>query len=154
MDVFRQPSESEVRRLLSEANLPTADLTPGHFEHFFGCGARQAPKGVVGLECHGAEALLRSLVVDAAARGHGCGKALVAAAERYARERGVKRIYLLTTTAAKFFERLGYTVAAREEAPECIRATSEFSGICPSGSVFMAKDLMADAIPIDPRANG
>jgi len=147
MRVFRQPPESQVRRMLGNAQLPSADLTPGHLEHFFGCGSEQAPKGVVGLEIYGSEALLRSLVVDETSRGHGCGKALVAAAERYARDCGVRRIYLLTTTAPKFFEGLGYHALARDQAPACIRTTSEFSGLCPTSSAFMVKDLASGARP-------
>jgi len=144
MHIFRQPPEREVRRLLGAAELPAADLTPRHLEDFFGCGPEHAPKGVVGLEIHGPEALLRSLAVDESSRGHGCGKALVAEVERYAQGRGVRRVYLLTTTAAEFFEGLGYTAAAREEAPESIRGTSEFSSLCPTSSAFMVKDLPAD----------
>ena len=141
MNLFQQPAEPAARRLLSAAKLPTADLRPEHFQHFFGCGAEDAPQGVVGVELYGADALLRSLVVDESARGKGCGKALVAQAERYARSRGAERIYLLTTTAAKFFAALGYRPAAREEAPASIRGTSEFSGLCPSNSAFMVKEL-------------
>jgi amino-acid N-acetyltransferase len=141
MNLFQQPAERAARRLLSAAKLPTADLTPEHFQHFFGCGAEEAPRGVVGVELYGADALLRSLVVDESARGKGCGKALVEQAERYARSRGAERIYLLTTSAAQFFAALGYRTAAREEAPASIRGTAEFSGLCPSSSAFMVKDL-------------
>ena len=130
MHLFRQPPEPQVRRLLSDAKLPTADLTPEHLKHFIGCGPEQAPKGVVGLEIYGPDALLRSLAVEDKTRGHGCGKALVAEAERYAKEQGVRRIYLLTTNAAKFFGNLGYGVVARDDAPECIRRTAEFSSLC------------------------
>jgi amino-acid N-acetyltransferase len=143
MHLFRQPSESQVRRLLNGAKLPTADLTPEHLKHFIGCGLEQAPKGVVGLEIYGRYALLRSLAVEDKTRGHGCGKALVAEAERYAKEQGVRRIYLLTTNAAKFFANLGYSVVPRADAPERIRMTPEFSSLCPSSSTFMAKDLTA-----------
>jgi amino-acid N-acetyltransferase len=128
MHVFRRPAGAEVLRLLGEAGLPTADLTPPHLEHFFGCGPEHAPAGVVGLEIHGPGALLRSLVVAESARGQGCGKALVAEAERHARDCGVERVYLLTTTAAKFFGRLGYVALARDEAPETTgRATKTLS---------------------------
>lgn len=141
MRIFRKPPEVQVRRLLHTSGLPTTDLTAEHLEHFFGWGSRQELRGVVGLEMYGPEALLRSLSVEEGVRGRGGGKALVAEAERYAQGRGVTRIYLLTTTAAAFFERLGYTAAAREEAPECIRATAEFSGLCPSSSAFLVKEL-------------
>ena len=141
MQIFRQPPASEVHRLLSDSGLPTTDLTSQNFEPFFMCGSKQAPKGVVELEIYGSEALLRSLVVDESNRGQGCGKALVADAERYAQKRDVRHIYLLTTTAAKFFEGVGYAATAREEAPESIRTTSEFSSLCPLSSAFMVKDL-------------
>ena len=141
MHLFRQPREPDVRRLLRDAQLPAADLTPEHLKHFFGCGSEQAPEGVVGIEMYGADALLRSCAVEESTRGQGCGKALVAEAERHAWEHSVRRMYLLTTTASTFFERLGYRAAARHEAPEPIRTTPEFSSLCPSSATFMAKDL-------------
>ncbi|HYX66682.1 MAG TPA: arsenic resistance N-acetyltransferase ArsN2 [Burkholderiales bacterium] len=138
---FRHPPEAAVRRLLAEAKLPSEDLNATHLPHFFGCGAAQAPQGVVGVEIHGEDALLRSLVVEPATRGRGCAKALVARAERHARESGARRIFLLTTTAADFFSRLGYKTIGREDAPESIRSTSEFSALCPVSSVLMMKEL-------------
>lgn len=153
MTIYRQPPGSEVRRLLTESDLPTSDLTPEHLNHFFGCGPRQKPQGVVGLQIYGSVALLRSLAVAAGTRRRGCGKALVAEAERYAQACGVERLYLLTITAEKFFERLGYTHAVRETAPEAIRSTHEFLGLCPSTSAFMVKELAANP-PLNPPAAG
>lgn len=139
--IFRSPPAPAVRQLLDGAKLPTADLGAGQLEHFFGCGPEQAPKGVVGLELYGEDALLRSLAVDPATRGRGCAKALVARAERHAREQGAQRVYLLTTTAADFFAHLGYKRVERDNAPDSIRATSEFSALCPASSVLMAKEI-------------
>jgi amino-acid N-acetyltransferase len=144
MNIYRNPPERQVKHLLAESQLPASDLSPGHLEHFFGCGPVEAPKGVVGLEVYDKVALLRSLAVSAASRGNGYGKALVAQAERYARSRGVTEIYLSTTTAAEFFERLGYKMTDRETAPDAIRQTQEFSALCPSSSAFMVKTLPAN----------
>jgi amino-acid N-acetyltransferase len=141
MGVFRHPAQGDVRRLLVAAQLPTDDLTPRHLENFFGCGPAERPLGVGGIELHGEHALLRSLAVDAAARGQGHGAALVAALEAHARAHGVRRIHLLTTTAARYFEGLGYRIAARDEAPASIRAAPEFSTLCPASAAFMTKDL-------------
>jgi len=69
------------------------------------------------------------------------GSGLVAHAERHAREQGVQSLYLLTTTAEKFFLRRGYTRIPREDAPAAIKSTKEFSGICPVSSSFMVKKL-------------
>jgi amino-acid N-acetyltransferase len=144
MNIFRNPPEGQVRDLLTEFRLPTSDLPSEGLEHFFGCGNPQALKGVVGLEIYGKVALLRSLSVATDCRGIGCGKALVAEAERYARSKGVVELYLFTTTAERFFEHLGYKRGIRENAPEAIRRTKEFSNLCPSSSVFMVKLLPDD----------
>jgi amino-acid N-acetyltransferase len=141
MRVFPQPAEADVRRLLAAAQLPVADLSAAHLAHFFGCGPQDHPQGVGGVELHGSDALLRSLAVDDKRRGRGCGKALVAALEHHAREQGARHVYLLTTSAARFFEGLGYRMLAREAAPERIRATPEFSALCPASAVFMTKNL-------------
>jgi amino-acid N-acetyltransferase len=141
MRLSTSPPERCVRELLQAAALPVADLTAAHLEHFFGCGEADAPQGVVGVELHGEDALLRSLAVAESARGKGCGAALVAQAERHAREQGAKRIYLLTTTAAKYFERLGYRALPRDEVPETIRATQEFAALCPASAAVLAKNL-------------
>jgi amino-acid N-acetyltransferase len=141
MNLYRHPPEAEVKRLLAASGLPASDLVPAHLEHFFGCGAAQSPTGVVGLELHGNAALLRSLAVAQDRRGAGCGKALVAEAERYARLQGVSELYLLTTTAERFFERLGYRRTMRDNAPAAIRGTQEFSTLCPSTAAFMVKLL-------------
>jgi amino-acid N-acetyltransferase len=151
MNIFRNPPESQVKRLLAELKLPTSDLSPQGLEHFFGCGPAQLPEGVVGLEIYDEVALLRSLAVATDCRGHGCGKALVAAAERHAWSRGVKELYLLTTTAEQYFERLGYSRTSREGAPEAIRQTQEYSGLCPSSAAFMVKLLPADPAPAEMR---
>jgi amino-acid N-acetyltransferase len=142
IDVFPRPPEQSVRRLLEEARLPTADLTAGHFEHFFACGAKDAPDGVVGIELRGREALLRSLAVAKSVQNKGCGGALVDAAERHARDHGARRMYLLTTTAENFFARRGYRTLAREAAPESIRATDEFTTLCSSSAKLMTKSLV------------
>jgi amino-acid N-acetyltransferase len=144
MNIFGSPPEPQVKALLTESQLPTSDLSPKNLEHFFGCGSSQTPKGVVGLEIYGTVALPRSLTVATDYRGLGCGKALVAEAERYAQSEGVTELYLLTITAERFFERLGYRRSARENAPEAVRQTKEFSSLCPSSSAFMAKVLPAN----------
>ena len=113
-DIRPRPTLAAAKALLAAANLPVADLTDGHCEHFFYWGPPAAPTGLVGLELFGDVALLRSLVVSSGARSSGVGSALVRHAEHYAHSRGVRTLYLLTTTAEGFFARLGYSNAARD----------------------------------------
>jgi amino-acid N-acetyltransferase len=138
-----QPIElsPSVEALLSANHLPTSDLQNNSKVTLFGCAADSQLLGVVGLEMCGPSALLRSLAVPATERGNGLGAALVAYAEQYAARQGADTIYLLTTTAAGFFERHGYSHVARQTAPASIAATSQFSDLCPSSSAFMAKPV-------------
>ncbi len=141
MQIFQCPTQASVVSLLAACDLPTADLEPHHFEHFFGCGPVDAPAAIGGVEIHGQVALLRSLAVTTEARGTGCGRRMVAELERHAQAQGVRELYLLTTTAERFFAALGYCEADRHKAPEAIRSTREFAGLCPDSAAFMMKRL-------------
>ena len=138
---YFRPALSSVQTLLREAQLPSSDLTAAHLEHFIGCGSADALDGVVGLEMYPPYALLRSLTVAPSRRNAGLGHALVSEAERHAGEHGAREIYLLTTTAERFFERAGYERVLRDAAPQAIRATQEYASICPVTSAFMRKRL-------------
>ena len=139
--IAARPALSGVKQLLTSAGLPTEDLTDGHCEQFFYLGSADTPSGLIGLELFDDVALLRSLAVAEDLRHAGAGSALVTHAEQVARAAGVRTIYLLTTTAEKFFAKRGYVRATRESAPPAIRATPEFAGICPASSAFMTRTL-------------
>jgi len=139
--IAARPGLAAATTLLAAAKLPTSDLTERHCEHFFFLGPEEALEGLVGLEPFGEVALLRSLVVAENLRGTGAGSRLLEHAETQARSRGVRELYLLTTTAEPFFAARGYARAARESAPLAIRTTREFAGICPASSAFMVKRL-------------
>ena len=104
------------------------------------------------MERFGPVGLLRSLAVSMGARGRGLGRALVSAMEDEARAAGVADIYLLTTTADRFFSKLGYVRIGRDEAPVAIRSTAQFSALCPSSAVVMRKSVALAASAM--RANG
>ncbi len=125
--------------LLQAQQLPVSDITDEHLEHFFFAGSDGSPTGLVGIEIDGADALLRSLVVSQDDRRKGLGSSLVKHAEQYASSKGVRSIYLLTTTAEAFFKRLGYERIDRCQAPPSIERTREFASLCPASSAFMVK---------------
>ncbi len=90
---------------------------------------------------YGAFGLLRSVAVVPALRGGGVGRALVADRLAAARAMGLAAVYLLTTTAADYFRRLGFAPAPREEAPHNLAASPEFSGACPTSAKCMVLRL-------------
>jgi amino-acid N-acetyltransferase len=130
-----------IRALLEASGLPAADLSPALLEGFLVRRDGAALVATGGLEWAGEDALLRSVAVAAAARGAGVGAVMVAALEIRARQRGARALYLLTATAEHWFAGLGYRVLPRQLAPDGIRATAQFAGLCPSSSVFMSKAL-------------
>lgn len=122
---------------LDAASLPSADLAdPGRL--FFRFEA-DSLVGYGGLKGEGADRLLRSIVIFADRRGHGLGRALAATLEQQARNLGVRRLHLLTTTAAPFFRALGYADADRGAASPAVAASREFTALCPAAAAYLAK---------------
>jgi amino-acid N-acetyltransferase len=138
-----QELAAEVQQLLAACELPYQDITPAHLEHFVGERNGQALVGVVGLELCGDSALLRSLAVSEQYRGRGIGSALTRSAEGHARSRGVKALYLLTTTAEGFFAGQGYEGIDRTAVPATVQETAEFQTLCPASAACMVKRLWA-----------
>ena len=131
--------DAEVEALLVEAGLPVSDLSDGRDLTLLGVREDGRLVGVAGIEVHGPVGLLRSVAVTPARRSAGLGLDLVSSAETWAAGHGLESLYLLTTTAAGFFARLGYEVTPRAEAPAAIAATSQFAGLCPRSATFMRK---------------
>ena len=129
--------------LLRAADLPVEDLNAAMLDAFVVATEGGNCVGVVGLEVHESNALLRSLAVEPRHRSRGLGARLVAAIETEARARGVTALYLLTTTATTFFERMGYAAHDRATVPPAIAATTEFSSLCPGTADCLWCDLTA-----------
>ncbi|MCI0615080.1 arsenic resistance N-acetyltransferase ArsN2 [bacterium] len=138
---FAKPEDfEEIRDLLKSANLPFEDVENG-IGHFLLARSEERLIGCVGLQICGDDALLRSLAVTEKERNRGLGKVLVQEILEYASRLNLQNIYLLTTTAEKFFRKHGFVNANRTKAPDAICMTSEFSSLCPSTAVFMNKEL-------------
>lgn len=125
--------------LLKQSNLPTEDLDDDKLLYLLKDEERII--GTAGLEIFEDCALLRSVSIVKEEQGKGFGKFLNESIENYARESGINCLYLLTTTAKDFFDKQGYCVIKREETPEVIKETAEFSLLCPSSAAVMKKRI-------------
>lgn len=131
---------ADARALLASCDLPTDDLDEPDVRLFDGSvDGRSICVG--GIELFDGSALLRSVAVEPTARGEGVGTALCRALERRARDRGVETLYLLTTDADAFFERLGFARCEREAVPVAVRESREFADLCPVSAVCMSKEI-------------
>ena len=130
-----------LRAALAKAGLPCDDVeAPGRLFWRFS-DADDVPVGFGGLEVHGPAALVRSVLTLPPLRRRGLGGAIVAGLEAEARLLKCRSVWLLTTTAQRLFERLGYARVDRAEVPAAIRATAQFASLCPDTATAMAKRL-------------
>lgn len=127
-----------IAEFLERANLPIDGL-PSHLPTTFVARRNGRLVGTVALELYPDGALLRSVAVDASLRGHGLGHRLVEAAITDAEARGVRAIYLLTTTAEQFFPRFGFVRITRDEVPASVRSSVEFTAACPASATVMRR---------------
>jgi N-acetylglutamate synthase-like GNAT family acetyltransferase len=124
---------------LEAADLPTDDLQePGR--RFYRFEDATGLIGYGGLEQIGPDALIRSMVVINSRRGGGQGAATLSWLEARAAEQKASNLYLLTTSAAAFFQRHGYAVLPRSAAPPAIAASRQFSTVCPASAAFLFKE--------------
>src|SRR4029450_12853704 len=96
-----------VRRLLETQHLPLDGID----DHVSTMVVARDGSGVVGaaaVELYADGALLRSVVVSPRAQGQGLGHLLTEAALEIAKRRNLKAAFLLTTTAERFFPKLGF----------------------------------------------
>jgi amino-acid N-acetyltransferase len=130
-----------VRALVAAAALPEDGL-----EDQFGSGYAVAVEsgrliGAAGVERYGPYGLLRSVVAAPDRRGRGIGEALVRDRLDWAERAGLEAVFLLTTTAMEYFPKLGFAPVERATAPAEIRASPEFSSVCPTSAVVMRRIL-------------
>jgi protein-tyrosine-phosphatase/N-acetylglutamate synthase-like GNAT family acetyltransferase len=129
-----------VTALLDRSGLPLAGV-PRDLAGFIVAAQGDRVTGTAAVEVYGSVGLLRSVAVDPELRSAGLGTALVERALEAARHAGVADLYLLTTTADRYFPRFGFAVAPRETAPAALEASAEFRGACPASAVLMHRRL-------------
>ena len=99
--------------------------------------------GVAGLEVCRANALLRSVAVRPEWRSHGVGRALVTRIVSEAEARGIQALFLLPTTAERYFPGFGFRQITRAEVPDDVQATAEFREACPASATVMRRPVTA-----------
>ncbi|HEY7664823.1 MAG TPA: GNAT family N-acetyltransferase [Xanthobacteraceae bacterium] len=110
-----------LKAALTKAGLPAGDVDDAHILFWRFESYEDVPVGFGGLELHGDDALLRSVLTLPPLRQIGIGSAIVSALEAEARAHSCRAIYLLTASHQDFFSRLGYTRCAHAKLPQAIR---------------------------------
>ena len=136
----RREELPEIFALLEECDLPKEGLAT-HLPTILVARRGIEIAGCSALELYHESALLRSVAVKQPYRSHGIGRSLIGAALDLAMERGVSNVYLLTSTAEPFFLKLGFESISRDNVPENVRDSVEFTALCPDTATAMAMKL-------------
>jgi len=129
-----------ILELLAASQLTPEGLT-NHVTTTFVARRQGAIVGTVTLELYDDCALLRSLAVEATARGQRIGHTLVRECIDLGSRTGIPALYLLTITAEEFFPRFGFQRIDRAEVPVSLMRSAEFAYACPPSSIVMRKVL-------------
>lgn len=141
--VLRQASLRDlaaVEDLLAKTNLPLGGVSES-IDSFVVAENDGCVVGTAGVERHGPYGLLRSVGVDPSSQRQGVGRALIERLISDSERSGIAELYLLTTTAEKYFPAFGFTKIDRGAAPAEIQSTSEFKDLCPSSATVMRRSL-------------
>ena len=143
MTSVRRAAEQDwpaIEGLLKANGLPLAGAR-GHLDTCVVAVEHEQLVATAGIEVYGDAGLLRSVAVTPAQHRRGAGSLVVDAVLADAASRGLRTLYLLTTTAVEYFERRGFTQRPRASAPAALADPEEFRGACPASATFMALAL-------------
>lgn len=126
--------------LLENSGLPTDGLSD-HVATTIVARDGQRIVGSAALELYETTALLRSVAVEQAIRGHELGQHLTLAALDLAKALRISEVYLLTETAGDFFPRFGFHAIPRTEVAPAVQASLEWTTACPVTAQAMVKKL-------------
>lgn len=128
-------SDPELKLALSASGLPTEDLEDAGRSFFRAVSSDGGTVGYAGIEMCGDAVLLRSIAILPEHRGKALGKALTR--ETLKTINVSSAVFLATTSAAPFFESLGFAVIERADVPPAVLATRQLSSICPASATIM-----------------
>jgi amino-acid N-acetyltransferase len=130
----------QIRALLERLQLPLAGVDE-RVATMLVVRAGGEVVGTAALELYADGALLRSVAVDPREQGKQLGHRLTDAALELATANGADTVFLLTTTAERFFPKFGFEQIDREQVPPSVRQSVEFQSACPASAIVMRKQL-------------
>ena len=136
----RGQDREQIAALLATSGLPNREVEP-HLAHFTVAREGGRVVGVIGLEVHGQDGVLRSLAVEEGHRGRGIARRLYAALLAEARRAGVARLFLLAPAAQRWFTLLGFRSVPGGAVPETVGASEELQGRAVNGAMVMVRSV-------------
>ncbi len=132
--------DTDLAAALAAEGLPVDDLTDAGRTFYTFSTLDGVTVGYGGLELLGEHVLLRSVAVLPAFRGKGLRNIVPLLLYR-AYRKGARTAWLLTDTAAPFFEKIGFKVVDRQAAPAAVLATRQAASLCPASAPLLARSI-------------
>ncbi|MGP2492604.1 arsenic resistance N-acetyltransferase ArsN2 [Mesorhizobium sp. PUT5] len=126
---------------LTAEGLPVDDLTNAGRTFYVFSTLDGATVAYGGLELLGEHVLLRSVAVLPAFRGKGIGRNIVPLLLYRAYREGARTAWLLTSSAAPFFEKIGFKVVGRQAAPAAVLAIRQAASLCPASAPLLSRSI-------------
>lgn len=130
----------QICALLERRHLPLAGVEE-HLPTMLVAREDEQIVGTAALELYVDGVLLRSVAVEPHHEGKQLGHQLTDAALQLATAHGANTVFLLTTTAERFFPKFGFEPIDRAQVPPSVGESVEFQSACPSSAIVMRKQL-------------
>jgi amino-acid N-acetyltransferase len=130
----------DVHRLLESHHLPLEGVDD-HVKTMIVAREGSHVVGTAALELYPDGALLRSVAVEPSRQGRRLGHRLTETVLNLAQAHGADTVFLLTTTAERFFPRFGFEPITRDDVPASVLASVEFQSACPASAIVMRMRL-------------
>lgn len=140
---IRKASSDDIKNiveLLGEYNLPTQDVGVSDIR-FYVSKEGEELIACLGIEMFEDNALLRSVAIKRRNAHQGLGTELIKFILTESRELNIQALFLLTETAAPFFEKIGFFVVERNDVPLSIQSSTEFTELCAESATCMKISL-------------
>ncbi|MEG9328032.1 arsenic resistance N-acetyltransferase ArsN2 [Salinimicrobium catena] len=145
IQTFEPKDLTAVTEFLTYNKLPASDLTEDNIQLFLAYDEEELI-ATIGLEKHGSSGLLRSLAVKENYRNLEVADKMIKGLFAVCESQGISDIYLLTTTAEKYFLKKEFLKVDRKSVPFEIRQSREFRSICPASAVAMHRQVESSVI--------
>jgi arsenate reductase len=127
--------------ILKDEGLAVGDLLELNRTFFTYHSLSGSTLGYGGYELYGRDVFLRSIVVMPEGRGKKIGANLVSLLLYRACQQGARNAWVLTTSAADFFEKNKFQRRERRDAPSSILGTRQAKSLCPASAALLSKAI-------------
>ncbi|MGB5708977.1 MAG: GNAT family N-acetyltransferase [Arenicellales bacterium] len=142
VETLKTEKLEQLRQLLDQFGLPSSDVETAEWFKLLGINDAGRLVSAAGLEHCDGSLLLRSVVTDPAFQGKGMAAEIVSTLNLAAKKTGYEEIWMLTIDADRYFSHHhDFHVVTRSDAPEGIRCSAQFRGLCPADAILMRRRL-------------